>query len=51
MRNLSIWISDGERVLDRGKIVRSDFISGNEFWSKGGIEVNGRLVHYDDKIV
>jgi protein-tyrosine phosphatase len=27
-------------LLDRGKIVRGDFIAGNEFWSKGGVHQN-----------
>jgi hypothetical protein len=30
-------------LVERGKIVRSDFISGNEFWSKGGVEPNTLL--------
>lgn len=38
---------DNQWVLDRGKIVRSDFMAGNEFWSKGGIQPN--LIDYQLK--
>ena len=31
---------DDQWVTDRGKIVRSDFLSGDEFWSKGGVHPN-----------
>jgi atypical dual specificity phosphatase len=31
------------KTLDRGKIVRGDFIVGNEHWSKGRINFNGIL--------
>ncbi|THV02514.1 ATP dependent DNA ligase [Dendrothele bispora CBS 962.96] len=34
----------GERngnVVHRGKVVRADFIAGNEHWSKGNVQVNG----------
>ena len=31
-------------VKMRGKVVRSDFIAGNEHWTKGGIRVNGLRV-------
>lgn len=29
------------RVVTRGKVVRGDFISGNEHWTKGNLRVNG----------
>ncbi|EKM61644.1 uncharacterized protein PHACADRAFT_51353, partial [Phanerochaete carnosa HHB-10118-sp] len=28
------------KVVDRGKVVRSDFISGNEHWTKGPLQMN-----------
>lgn len=31
---------DRMRTVDRGKVVRSDFISGNEHWSKGIVKLN-----------
>lgn len=31
---------DGQWLMERGKIVREDFLCGNEFWSKGGVEAN-----------
>ena len=38
-----IRIEDDERAttVGRGKIVRSDFIAGNEHWSKGKVTLNG----------
>jgi atypical dual specificity phosphatase len=37
-----VRIEDDERktTVRRGKVVRGDFIAGNEHWSKGKIEVN-----------
>ncbi|ESK89353.1 dna ligase iii [Moniliophthora roreri MCA 2997] len=37
------WEGAG-KVVQRGKIVRSDFISGNEHWTKGIIHANGLLL-------
>ncbi|KIK56345.1 hypothetical protein GYMLUDRAFT_47114 [Collybiopsis luxurians FD-317 M1] len=34
------WESGG-KVLRRGKVVRSDFIAGNEHWSRKNLQVNG----------
>lgn len=34
--NDSMWLTE------RGKIVRSDFMSGNDFWTKGGIQPNSK---------
>ncbi|KAK7056431.1 hypothetical protein VNI00_002986 [Paramarasmius palmivorus] len=31
----------GGKVVRRGKVVRADFISGNEHWTRGGVRVNG----------
>ena len=28
------------RVVSRGKVVRADFIAGNEHWSKGPLQLN-----------
>lgn len=36
-------ICDDEHLINRGKIVRTDFISGNVHWSKGIIEQNERI--------
>lgn len=33
------------RVIRRGKVVRGDFITGNEHWTKGIIKWNGILEH------
>lgn len=48
VEGLYFRISDesNEWLLDRGKIVRSDFISGNDFWSKGGVIANIRSDHF-----
>ena len=35
-----VKVEKGGRVVSRGKVVRSDFISGNEHWSKGPLHVN-----------
>ena len=34
-------IEEGGIVTFRGKVVRSDFIAGNEHWTKGNLQVNG----------
>ncbi|KAJ8502775.1 hypothetical protein ONZ45_g11441 [Pleurotus djamor] len=34
-------IESSDKVLSRGKVVRADFIAGNEHWTKGGLRVNG----------
>ncbi len=33
-------IFDGNYVKERSKIVRNDFLSGNEHWTRGGVEQN-----------
>jgi atypical dual specificity phosphatase len=33
------------RTIGRGKVVRGDFIAGNEHWSKGRITLNGIADH------
>lgn len=33
--------ADGSRTMARGKVVRSDFIAGNEHWTKGPLVLNG----------
>ncbi|KAL0951960.1 hypothetical protein HGRIS_008611 [Hohenbuehelia grisea] len=32
------------RVVERGKVVRGDFITGNEHWTKGNLRVNGTRI-------
>jgi atypical dual specificity phosphatase len=34
---------DDQWLTERGKIVRADFMCGNEFWSKGGVEPNIKM--------
>jgi atypical dual specificity phosphatase len=34
-------LEKGGRVIDRGKVVRGDFIAGNEHWTKGNLTLNG----------
>jgi atypical dual specificity phosphatase len=31
-------------IVDRGKVVRGDFISGNEHWTRGNLRENGLAV-------
>jgi atypical dual specificity phosphatase len=40
IEGLYIKRTDGQRVVFRGKIVRHDFLSGNDFWTKGGYTKN-----------
>jgi atypical dual specificity phosphatase len=35
-----VKIEDETRVISRGKVVRGDFISGNEHWARGPIKLN-----------
>ncbi|GAA6035149.1 hypothetical protein JCM8097_006389 [Rhodosporidiobolus ruineniae] len=35
-----VRIEDEKKVVDRSKVVRSDFIAGNEHWSKGPQQLN-----------
>ncbi|KAF5379348.1 hypothetical protein D9757_007659 [Collybiopsis confluens] len=37
----------GGKVVKRGKVVRSDFIAGNEHWSKKNLQVNGLANAFD----
>ncbi|KAK0202581.1 ATP dependent DNA ligase [Desarmillaria ectypa] len=37
------------RVVSRGKVVRRDFISGNEHWTKGDLKLNGLSVDVWDR--
>ncbi|KAJ8079568.1 hypothetical protein PM082_011155 [Marasmius tenuissimus] len=39
------WEKAG-RVINRGKVVRADFIAGNEHWTRGNLRANG-LLHPD----
>lgn len=36
-----IKVEDAARVVARGKVVRHDFIAGNEHWTKGQLRFNG----------
>ncbi|KAK4698613.1 hypothetical protein P7C70_g7661, partial [Phenoliferia sp. Uapishka_3] len=40
MEGIYIKLEDEDKVVERGKIVREDFIAGNEHWSKGMISFN-----------
>ncbi|EIN14290.1 ATP dependent DNA ligase [Punctularia strigosozonata HHB-11173 SS5] len=44
VEGLYIKVESEGRVLSRGKIVRSDFIAGNEHWTKGQIRWNGIMI-------
>lgn len=43
LEGVYVRFEDSERLrtLDRGKVVRADFIAGNEHWSKGIVKLNG----------
>jgi atypical dual specificity phosphatase len=36
-----VKVERGGRVVHRGKVVRGDFIAGNEHWTKGPLSLNG----------
>jgi atypical dual specificity phosphatase len=40
VEGIYIKVEDKGKVLSRGKVVRSDFIAGNEHWTKGIIRLN-----------
>lgn len=44
IEGIYVKVEDDEVVRKRGKVVRKDFIAGNEHWSKGIIRWNGVLV-------
>lgn len=35
--------ADGTKAVDRGKVVRGDFLAGNKHWSKENLRLNGIL--------
>ncbi|KAF9478077.1 hypothetical protein BDN70DRAFT_922155 [Pholiota conissans] len=39
------------RIKSRGKVVRSDFIAGNEHWTRGGLRQNNLRLQNDTDIV
>lgn len=41
VEGIYLKIEHGSRVLERGKVVRSDFIAGNEHWTRGNLTLNG----------
>ncbi|KAH8834988.1 ATP dependent DNA ligase [Flagelloscypha sp. PMI_526] len=41
VEGIYVYVERGGRVVQRGKVVRSDFICGNAHWSKGPLEMNG----------
>ena len=41
LEGVYVKIEEGGIVKFRGKVVRSDFIAGNEHWSKSNLQVNG----------
>ncbi|KAF8634976.1 hypothetical protein AX15_000699 [Amanita polypyramis BW_CC] len=47
LEGIYVKIEKDGKVQFRGKIVRSDFITGNDHWTRGGLRVNGLLT---DKI-
>ncbi|KAI5481529.1 ATP dependent DNA ligase [Pseudohyphozyma bogoriensis] len=44
MEGIYLKIEAEDRVVDRGKIVRADFIAGNEHWTRGALTFN-EVVH------
>jgi atypical dual specificity phosphatase len=46
VEGIYVRICNDDWLLDRGKIVRPDFLSGNEFWSKGGIQPNTKISNF-----
>ncbi|KAK2461400.1 hypothetical protein APHAL10511_005863 [Amanita phalloides] len=41
LEGIYVKIEKEGKVAFRGKVVRNDFISGNEHWTKGNLQVNG----------
>ncbi|KAG6841574.1 hypothetical protein C0991_009609 [Blastosporella zonata] len=41
VEGIYVKVENNSRVIARGKVVRSDFIAGNEHWSRGNLRVNG----------
>ncbi|KAG6911294.1 hypothetical protein DXG01_002133 [Tephrocybe rancida] len=41
VEGIYVKVEHNSRVIARGKVVRSDFIAGNEHWSRGNLRVNG----------
>ena len=44
-----VKVEKGGVVVGRGKVVRADFIAGNEHWTRGDLELNG--IDNDPKLV
>ncbi|EMD32663.1 hypothetical protein CERSUDRAFT_126750 [Gelatoporia subvermispora B] len=40
LEGIYVKIEEGNRVIARGKVVRGDFISGNEHWGKAPLQLN-----------
>jgi len=45
LEGVYVKIFEGDYVKERSKIVRTDFLSGNEHWTRGNLEPN-TVVHY-----
>lgn len=41
MEGVYLKVEKNGRVVSRGKVVRGDFIPGNEHWTRGNLRVNG----------
>ncbi|PVF97953.1 hypothetical protein CPB86DRAFT_706003 [Serendipita vermifera] len=41
VEGIYVKVERGGRVVHRGKVVRGDFIAGNEHWTKGPLTLNG----------
>ena len=41
VEGIYLKIERAGRVVARGKVVRGDFIAGNEHWTRGNLRVNG----------
>lgn len=51
MEGVYIKVSSENYVLERSKIVKENFICGNEHWSKGKLEKNRLENYYDNEII
>jgi atypical dual specificity phosphatase len=47
VEGIYVKIERNSCVVSRGKVVRSDFIAGNEHWSRGNLRINGLEVIID----
>ena len=44
VEGIYVKFESGDCVVRRGKVVRGDFIAGNEHWTRGGVRRNGVVI-------